>query len=390
MKQELPIASGLLALGALLCWFPFSSAKAPASNPTSEASIQQQDDAVRSGGAERRSPSAASRDDQSWVDSSAERPTLGANATNKPADSTGFGLSTAYKVSETPASYWHRVSDPRAVNWLNRVAAQSRQSPPLGTSIDLTAQLFNQTLKANGKYFQSGQGRGQARLELKFGTQENAPTIYHMCDGRFIYHLESLGGEPNFNFVDLKRIEQAGDARHPAGQPWIATGELAGFYSQLINAFNFGSPTLKDDGTVVIRGCWKQDRLARLLPQLVDETAKKDQQLPSNIDWSQLPPQLPHGVQLVFRPSKVVAYFPAQFSFVQFESDNHESLTTKVMLEIQWNRPQTIAAMNDRMFVIDSRNIESNDVTDHYLARIEEVNQRVAENQSSNRPPKKR
>ena len=380
MKQELSIAGVLLAFGTFLCW-PSNSPGEPLEGTTNLSIVASTKNDQESGLQSESRSQQNSPDQQDWISEQATSPKLptSVSETNQERQSNDFEdgrrVTQANQTSQNPAEFWHSDSDVRAVRWLSEVAKSTRNSPPVGSAIRVQLMLFGQVISAEGKYFQAGMGRRRSRMELLFGDQPGSPAIYHMCDGRFIYHLESLSGEPDFSFIDLRRVEKESKQNQSATGRWMATGELANLYDHLLSGFNFGPPMNASDGTVVIRGCWKQKALNELLP-LIHEASNS---LPSSIAWDRLPPQLPHGIEIVFRPNDLTGNFPKKITFVRFESNGDSSLRANPILKVDWAPPQTLPEVNDRMFVIDSRDIESSDVTGEYLARIQEVNDRLAE-----------
>ncbi|MEL7499913.1 MAG: hypothetical protein AAFN77_20080 [Planctomycetota bacterium] len=401
MKKELPIASGLLAFGLLL-WFAFSQTTSEAAPQPVRPLSPNSQSASNSRVAQGNQSSVASpqenqplnrpttaNDDSRWVHQS-----LPQQETNLPNQSltgpiTHSGLDVnRWNITPDAAAYFFSASDPRTVELLSRVAKQTADSKPIGSALELRANLFDQKITAAGKYFQAGQGSHQSRLELSFGSGPQKPTIFQMCDGRFIYRLETFAHDQSFKFVDLKRIQEQASEKASTFSPtgWVATGELSSLYQHLASAFNFGNPQQMPNGELVVRGSWNQLALKRLLTedQMVrvfgEQQAKEN---PTKTKWDAIPPQLPHGIELVLAPSSLTSYFPRKISFVRFQINEESKRTVATpVVQVSFSRPMEIGDVHDRMFVIDSKNVESTDVTENYIARVREFEeQRFAQQQ---------
>ncbi len=302
------------------------------------------------------------------------------------------------------SAYLHPASDPRTIELLATIARQTAQSPPLGASLHLTARLFDQAIHAKGRYFQAGQGSHKNRLELNFGGPGPGPSVFQMCDGRFVYRLETIGHQQTFEFVDLQRIQlQSGE--HPSEfspTGWIATGGLSSLVQHLGSAFNFSAPmtiegqpitdltTAELNQPIVIRGSWNESALRQLLhgthPEIFAKSPTSTASLGNSVDWDRIPPQLPHAIEIYFVPSQLTGMFPARVSFMQFQTAPGKEHTRRAMpvVNIAFSDPQPLQQVNDQMFVIDTTDIESIDSTDHYLARIQSIEDaRLAESSTN-------
>lgn len=399
MKKELPIASILLAVGALL-WISSSyssndvangAERLPDTPPTAGLNEQIGTQASSSNLlALTQKPAIQAPQEPAKTDPWLKQQLNESQSIDRSMEQVELELPSNQTDIGTPSAgdYWHPTSDARTIDFLRRVARQTAASQPLGTAIQLEANLFGQTIEATGRYFQAGQGTHKSRLELRFGgakaaAKSEGPTIFQMCDGRFIYRLETIHDQQAFSFVDLNRIQdktgEGASSFSPTG--WVATGELSSMYQQLGSAFNFGSPHELENGDVLIRGSWSETALRRTLnsEDVIDPTGSAAGG--AKIRWDKVPPQLPHGVEFVFSKDPLAGHFPKQITLVRFHQNNEtHSIETLPMLSVAFSKPQPIEEVNDRMFVIDSKNTESTDVTEHYLARVRAFQkQRLAE-----------
>jgi hypothetical protein len=237
--------------------------------------------------------------------------------------------------------------------------------------------MFDQFVAANGKYFQMGQGSHRSRLELTFNDAPHASTSFQLCDGRFVYRLQTIAGEQRFEFVDLNRVaEKTGSSGSFSPSEWIATGGLASLLQQFRQSFNFGSPkpvSSSNGQLTVLRGCWNETSLRHALGNDAHLVIPTEDKLRSRnrIRWEKIPPQLPHGVEIVFANNSSVGMFPQQIKYVRFVSDKDGAgLQTKTLMSIDFSPPTPINSLAENMFVIRSSDIESIDTTDEYLMQV--------------------
>jgi hypothetical protein len=420
MKQELPIAIGLLAIGCLLWivngWggsspstvrlsnlsglddeaFENATQTQTANSYVAQASFQQDlgSDAVEEASSAAKRPvakpanpliakqekldgqpiaetSPADFDFPETIPKETENVT-GADATSRIDAATNYGAHTAI-------SFLHAAGDPRSVELINDAAMQTANARPLGTKLNLTGHFFGQLVTAQGKYFQMGQGSHRSRMELVFGSNAASPTSFQLCDGRFVYRLQTLGDKQNFEFIDLRRVKDSPEDRTAAFSPsgWIASGGLASLLEQLNRAFDFGAPkqSVNASGSkkFVLRGCWNERSLRHTLGPMTKDIFDVDAKVRSRnrIRWQNIPVQLPHAVEIVFEEDLLTGVFPTAVNFIQFErQENQSSLVTKPLLEIAFEHPTPIDQLSDDMFVIKSADIESTDTTDEYLAQV--------------------
>lgn len=385
MKKELPIAVALLATGCLL-WFSQLSGPANSTgdfclDPTQTATATQpSSNSIPADSQNRQSLSAgnadqplASRETAGVVPASYQENEQSSQADpdeKQPGSTTASG--PAENSTLNPDSYLHQVSSPQAINFLAKLSKQISNSQPLGSSIQLTGNLFGQVVSASGSYYQMGQGTHKSRIELSFGIQPNSPSFIQLCDGRFVYKLRSLSGKRSLEFVDLSRVrERAGE--HGGGitpTGWVASGGIASLFQHLASGFNFGEVEPIGESGVRLRGSWDENALRQIVG-----LSGQPGELRAN-RWSRIPAQLPHAVELVFRQDENLKFFPKRIKFLKFAiSDNETELKPMVVLE--FSAPQPLVNVSDRHFVIDSTDLEPIDMTEQYIARIENFDQQA-------------
>lgn len=363
MKKEFATAIGLLALGCLLWWWlptpaeraPLTESQRPELNTGSDAASQDQ---VNLPGEPRREPAhealphpnatAAHRSRQSLAPAAIDRQPLRSVAVE---------------------AYLHTQTDPESVGLLAETSESTAQSAPWGAALQLQGTLFGQTLRAHGRYFQKGQGTHHSRLELAFGDDPQAPTVFQLCDGRFVYRLQTVDSDQTIEFVDLRRVVETTGELPSAFAPtsWVATGGLSSLWQHLGSAFALGPPQRVGKDLIVIRGSWKPTALARVLGQ--------NQQ----VRWGDIPPQLPHAVELTLRRNDLVGQAPVQISYARFELDSEDQPIGVVpTLIVSFSTPQPLTTLDDQLFVMNSEGVPLTDTTDQYIARIQEARHQQA------------
>ena len=399
MKQELPIAVGLLAIGGLL-WLSgglggtsSNNAPIPAKNVSSQPSFVRQAsfqddgtsplDGVAPSGSYQQGTQVPSKPVNPLI---AEKDALGGQAIG-PQD---FSLpikefATDSKVKNinagSAADYLHAAPDPRSAELLTGACKQIAHSIPFGTSLKLTGHLFDQDTVATGRYFQMGQGTHRSRLELKFNSGDAVASSFQLCDGRFVYRLQTFGGKQQFEFVDLNRFtEQTNVNSAFSPSNWIATGGLASLLEQFNQSFNFGAPkqitTDNQTQLTVIRGCWNETELRHTLGGQADTVFPSQEKIRSRnaIPWDKIPQQLPHGIEVVFGNDALLGSFPHEIRYLKFAPNpDGGAMRLEPMMTLQFSHPVEANQLTADMFVIRSSDIESVDTTGQYLAQVQSI-----------------
>lgn len=403
MKQELTIAFGLLAAGAALVgWY---SSDAPS------GSGEHQLHALAADFLGVQDPVHASN--QSPVGAVSEQTTTGELSSYAVQQASYFSA-----ADDSPAQAYvlgrpRQVSDfrfdgttaDRAHLMLKRARHMIGDGPGFESNVNVRANFFGQTVIGSGRYLQSGQGMGKTRTSLAFHSASLDPSskqpqqasnqplqqphtpphqkVMNLCDGRFVYrlHEDLIEEQQTLEFYDLQQIKNS-KSRHQqepvTRQPAIplAPGELmssgmAGLLQHLADEFRFAivSETEHPSGRVrLLRGTWHPSRLQNLL---------RDQLSPEQIDaglaWSQLPPNLPHAVEvsLVRTSSRESTWelYPAQLTFYQFRSHKDRTLAQPVVV-IQFEQPEEVLDVPADQFVLRSENLEATDLTQQYLSKL--------------------
>jgi hypothetical protein len=382
MKQELPFAVALLAAGCLL-WFsqsPESAKSQPLASVDSAESINGQPSTA--GNATVDSEFNSSKVVQAtFLDDDSNQDQGSANSEKAQEILTGF---------RDPTAFIHEKSNAQSLEVLANTAIRIADSQPLSSSIQVTGNMFDEVVSATGTYYQMGQGTSKSRMELNFGMLPNSPRVFQLCDGRFVYKIQSEGDQRTFEFVDLMKIRESsgetGVGISPTG--WVATGGIASLFQHLASAFNFGPIEIMSDSQIVLRGSWDEEALRQILKSDKSNQAVLDSPMNSE-DWTAVPPQIPHAVELVLRKDSQLGYFPKRVSFMKFSTDSGKRAGAPENLQsglgqvrptvtLEFSPRQQLAnrdgsPISDQFFVIDSSNLESVDLTRQYIARIESL-----------------
>ncbi len=409
MKQELTIAVALLAIGGLL-WLSSSG---------SNLQSQQANNGAQINSKQRQLPPSQFQTTQQNLAEFASEERLGFEKKNSIVQNSIVQASYQQPVTNTPIenanpnllstdgsplanrAYLHPNSNPISVDLLAEIAKEITNSKPFALQLSLQATMFGQNVVATGDYYQQGQGSRKTKIELSFDQMPGQPKMLHLCDGRFVYTIQSTGGAndatgttspsmQSLEFVDLLRVENA--AREEAGETtainpgfvspivsptgWVATGGIASLLQHLASGFNFGPPEPLDPNSdrILLRGAWDENALKGVVADL-----DRRIELGSPIEWEKVPLHIPHAIELVLTRKPNQTYFPSQVSFLRFDIKEHQA-TIEPTMSLTFSAPRPLTNLAEGFFVVDSSNLEPTDATDRYIARIESFHQTLRSN----------
>ena len=277
----------------------------------------------------------------------------------------------------------------RADLMLRRARHMIEDGPAFESDVAVRATFFGQTVVGSGQYLQAGQGEGKTRTSLAFHAVSADPItgqlvtppqhkVTNLCDGRFVFRLQEdlVENEQTLEFYDLQQIKNSKKKKKRLSdqRPSIplAPGELmasgmAGLLQHLADEFRFAiveEQSAAGTKTRVLRGTWLPSRLQSLLQNHLSP----DQQ-DAGLAWSQLPPNLPHAVEVTLARTSAWELFPSQLKFYQFKTRDDLTLAQPVVV-IQFQHPKTVGAVSDDQFVLQSENLEATDLTQQYLSKL--------------------
>ena len=282
----------------------------------------------------------------------------------------------------------------RAELMLRRARHMIDDGSAFEANVSVRAAFFGQQVVGSGHYVQAGQGTGKARTTLAFHIPDAAQAAHpsavtstatppqqkvtNLCDGRFVYrlHEDLIEVEQTLEFYDLQKIKNSkSDRRNStlAPRPGIplAPGELmasgmAGLLQHLADEFRFAIVAEEKNAqrTRVLRGTWQPSRIQSLMQGYL----KTDRQQP-DLAWSQLPPNLPHAVELSLVRTTEWELFPSRLTFYQFQKIDERTTAIPVVV-IEFQDPKAIGTVSDDQFVLRSENLEATDLTQQYLSKL--------------------
>ncbi len=261
--------------------------------------------------------------------------------------------------------------------------------PSVQAKSRLKVNLFNQSIAAEGQYFQAGQGRGKTRFDFHMTVGASSVRLSQVCDGRFFFLESERDGETELNVADLERIGKSASAKIPfAGNPssWLGIGGIVGLLEQLERCFDFQPPEQVTLGGIPmrrIRGTWKPAQLQQVLQYYVD--SKWISPVP---DWDKIPPQVPGLVELHFGNDEFLPSFPYRVAFFRTEiRDDQPVLAPIVVLEMY--EVSKVEQIEDQVFFVETEGRNPKDITFRWVSRLDQF-QKLAEAQPAEASPKQR
>lgn len=199
--------------------------------------------------------------------------------------------------------------------------------------------LLGHQLAGPGMYLQQGRGAARKfRLEMSIQRAGATSTISQVGDGRFLWIYENLGESPELKIVDLRRVrdELAGSSQPPLLFDWMAFGGLPRMMADLQAGFQFlpvSETYLGDVAVHELRGVWRPEPLARLLPDQADAIRAGQQ-----VHLDKLPLTVPHEVVIYIGKD---APFPHRIEYHRLSNEEEGPRTTAVvtleLFEVRFN-----------------------------------------------------
>jgi hypothetical protein len=182
------------------------------------------------------------------------------------------------------------------------LALENRRS--VSAKIAHTVDLFGHKPVGSGIYLEERSDRGlRLRLQVRIQLAGQTGSLLHVCDGQYLWMYEKLGDSESLTRIDVQRVQEAleesGNIREIGKTGWWpGLGGLAKLLRGLHAAFDF--PTVEQTRlhqpplpVWTLRGQWKPEKLAELLPDQKRNLAKG-----KPVDFEKLPPHVPEHVVL--------------------------------------------------------------------------------------------
>jgi len=245
------------------------------------------------------------------------------------------------------------------------IAAKTRQS----------VDLLGKHLVGAGEYLEQRAGQSRMfRLELRVQVGDEPRTLLHVCDGRYLWRCESYRDKGTAERIDLARVSRAREERGGPTQlgdmgEWTGLGGLPKLLRNLRDWFQFISAheTMLPDRTPVVclRGQWKADRLAALMP---DPEAARGSGSPPTLD--ELPQHLPHFA-LVFLGRDDLFPFRIEYrrrlppSSLRPDGPTESTMVTMDLFEVSLHVP-----FNPSRFTFSPGNLTYFNQTERFLEQL--------------------
>ena len=193
-------------------------------------------------------------------------------------------------------------------------ASRLALQPAVAARIRQRGLLLDQELVGSGAYQQVlSEGRTRTRLELKLQVDERQISLLQISDGVVLWTRRDDDAQRAVSYVNLRLVREA--ARRAGGKQLgsvlpesLAIGGLSQLLQGLERNFDFGPPveeSLVNVPVWTVRGRWKQERLAELLPD------RKEQILSgAAVPTDALPAHLPEFVTVMLGRDDFVPLFP--------------------------------------------------------------------------------
>lgn len=252
-------------------------------------------------------------------------------------------------------------------NLLVQAANNLNHSPPIACKTRCEVSMFGQVVKGHGRYLHAGQGSGKTRLEMNFNIQDEVTfQSAQICDGQFYYWIQQLNDQRRIEFIDLQELKSKQFDAGTGPTQWLTRTGTVSLLRNLSSAFEFQPAEKTKLGgldMVHLRGTWKPPALVNMLYGQVhplDENGK--------IDWTRLPTQIPHSVDVFLGTDDFLPMFPYRIAFSKFDSQGNrsESLVTIEMFEVE-----KVSDIPNHLFQVDTDDSRQIDLSGDYVQRLE-------------------
>jgi hypothetical protein len=246
------------------------------------------------------------------------------------------------------------------------------------TKVRQQADLLGRRLVGSGTYRQLGHGlTTRLRFELRMQATDMESNLLAVCDGKNYWLHTDYGGRAKLEKVDLAQVQKAADEKSSAGGAGqgraaaanlgVPLGGLPALLAGLAENFSFPEveqKSLERLPVTVLRGSWKQNRLADLVPR------QRAAILAGNTpDLAELPSQAPHSVVVYLGRDDL---FPYRIEYARYPTKkeagydpDHAAPRPIVVMELF--EVQANVAIPEATFQYPATGRQPIDVTERYL-----------------------
>lgn len=351
MKQELPIAVILLAVGAFL-WFGAGTSVEATQRPVTSSQTSAVEISHPAS-----PPPVLSRDATPIIESDADSVSETAVPFGRM-----FPADTFLAIGKPPRDL---VTQQK----LHGLAQSLSRSPAFAARTQMQCEFFGISMSARGKYFQTDAAE-KVRMETIFDSTVQPRTVLQIFDSQFVYTLRSDATSQRLEFIDLARLNNQEAFLTPATLPksWVVGGGIGRTISHYADAFWMTQVAdSENDSTnerVVFRGLWDADALIASAYSHLPPGRR-----PSAVIWADLPKQIPHAIELTFVRRGDGSLQPSMISFFQFQS-HQETPVAKEMMQIRVEPFQRKPELPEELFALESTDYEAIDMTWVYNEKL--------------------
>ncbi len=231
--------------------------------------------------------------------------------------------------------------------------------------------LFDRQIVGSGTYVQGPSQYHWLRVTLRIQAGNEIGTLQQVCDGRQLWIYHQLGGEPSLKRVDLPTVLRAMDEAPQGAEmgpiaSWVGIAGLPRLLRSLGAAFDFAELSQRQLGQArvwLVRGTWRSERLAALLPNQ-KSTIERGQAA----DLSALAEVVPDHVLLYLGCDDL---FPHRIEFRRVAPSNWAGSTRKgnrPLVISEWFDVELNGSLSPHQFVYQPGNMEVKDYTAGFLA----------------------
>lgn len=267
--------------------------------------------------------------------------------------------------SAAPVQQTTQRGDELMLHAAREVAALSS----LDARLRVQTNLMDQELVGSGSYYQLRSEHDLLlKLELRLQVAQQVSSLLQVSDGRFLWIRRNLPGQNSLSRVDQRRVREAlaKGSNLPIADPSraLALGGLGKLLESLAENFEFSSPreeTFSGTAVWVLHGKWRPEKLAELVPSRKNEFfAGQD------LDWNELPPQLPAQVMVMLGRDAYAPLFPYRIEYQRLDRAGEATpLVSMDLFDVRTN-----ISLDPRLFAYKPGDQEVADVTENYLAKM--------------------
>ena len=249
-------------------------------------------------------------------------------------------------------------------------------------SVKQRGMLFGTELISSGSYLQAEGGRGGVKTELTIQTRNLDLQVKMVNDGVYFFRQivtrdeTAIPDDPGWNGliqptverVNLRKIKEVFERDSAWPGHWIAYGGLYLFMEQTRKSFDFGkirNSNVKEMRVQVLRGVWKPEKLAQLIPEQKELILGK-----RSLNWKVIPRHIPLEVEIFFVAEGKLAGFPYRVVFYRPNEELLEGIRKIPVLVTEYSEPKLIETPLQSDFQFNAGQNEVNDITDEFILSL--------------------